>query len=973
MGCNNSKTKGAKKGKTGEETAPQQQGSVNGAEAARDATASQLGDIPGTPVPPPVAAESTTTYGTPADGASERRGGSAEAAAAAQPAVETASAGKQEADAAGPEEAHVVNEEEGEGGQPHNADGATSTASSADEGSESDAAGAHGGSDAAEAQLQSPDPMSSTARGVQQAGAAAPVPASDAAGHTTDEFTPVATDEVTGVPASFSTRHEMSSPPPQEPLTTAAAPGTAPAEETSQGSDVHFEVLDTDEDAAVTEHEEWPAVGEEEEEEPQKPQPLQGSTGAPRAPPPPNLTDAEALTPMAMETAPVPTPVRSAAGGGKARGSAAPSSNTSFHGPKQQPAGAGPRRPTSRKPSVAGSSVSAGAYASSRRPSCRPTKKQEQRLHQRPPWQSIVSELDEDEDYEYGHSPAARPRLPGAAAAPTTNTRPPPPGSQRSATSEEYYRVMAPAHPATAAAAPPSLSTSSTELVVHEAELPASTPTERIAARRWRAGMGQTAVADPPAMELAVHPRSSRGASTNTSHPRQRRASRQVAVLPPIPYRQGYTDPSPGAAPHAHRPATTYMPPPTAFAMRSSADGSASARPVLDPKVFVAAIEASTTGLIQAHNPRVTAPTAAAAPAPHAHHDGSMAPSLSASLASRLPVAGADATVYREPVKLAPSHLCDPVYSAEASVLAGSAAAAPAGNGSVSASASTYSRSSQQARPQTVSVPAQPQPPQPQRQAVYASPSQQSQRSAPASRAAAPASTAASSYKAPTASDTRPRAAVRQRAPAPSAGYGDDVDAVSVDASSYRSAQEVGSGYEQVYSSAQEPRERSAVTYEPSVTDEAPPTSASMLQANAASRNGVAATNVAARAKENAARDEDSYDGYAEDEQQQQQHQREPSWSAAEGEDEYDAYDDDGKVQAPSAEPEEAAASANGDAENEPATATATALTAMPSSDGHVVEHKDPEWQLLQPPPAENRRLLNQAKFVAQMRNVTPI
>ncbi|CAM37024.1 conserved hypothetical protein [Leishmania braziliensis MHOM/BR/75/M2904] len=151
----------------------------------------------------------------------------------------------------------------------------------------------------------------------------------------------------------------------------------------------------------------------------------------------------------------------------------------------------------------------------------------------------------------------------------------------------------------------------------------------------------------------------------------------------PIPYRRGYTNPTPGAGPQAHRPSTTYMPPPTAYIMR--APGAAPPRLSFDPSAL-AAMEAPNTRLVQAPILRLADTYTGTATSMSANSGGneestptsqhSAATSMSALSASRLSGSGADAYIYEGPEKFPPSYLSELVYTPAAPAAGATGAAA---------------------------------------------------------------------------------------------------------------------------------------------------------------------------------------------------------------------------------------------------------------------------------------------------------
>ncbi|CBZ23547.1 conserved hypothetical protein [Leishmania mexicana MHOM/GT/2001/U1103] len=393
------------------------------------------------------------------------------------------------------------------------------------------------------------------------------------------------------------------------------------------------------------------AAGDEWEVELSQPCPLPPSTQQQPepAPVPPaavtaTLNDAEPTTPVAMESAPQPIPQRESprslpdsCNGQNA--SAAPSSNA--------PA---PRR-LSRKPSIASSSSV----------SVRPVR--------RPPQRNLVQPSTNNggslRALQYVASPAA--------AAPPRHLAPP----------RDEYRAAAAVPPSST---PSSASTAVTS-IIDKALMPVGKPSEHMTAPHHSADTGRETVASRQHGNGFLH-ESSAGLRTPYSQLPLRPVSGQWrrGFLSPIPYRRGYTDPNPGAAPQKYRPSTTYMPPPTAYVM--GAAGGAPPRLLFDASTL-ATIEASTTRLAEARTLRLAGAHNGAAAMITGNDRGNgasfsmsrhlAAPSMSVPLASRLPT----------------SSLSDHVYSLAASAAGVSAAAsAPP---SITAG-SSYSRGSQKPR-----------------------------------------------------------------------------------------------------------------------------------------------------------------------------------------------------------------------------------------------------------------------------------
>ncbi|KAK7201467.1 hypothetical protein NESM_000209700 [Novymonas esmeraldas] len=395
-------------------------------------------------------------------------------------------------------------------------------------------------------------------------------------------------------------------------------------DEATANSDVHFEMEDLDDDDAA-------AAGVAAQEVP--PSQLRSTPRSPSpapqpSPPPPAATPSEqetAATPVAMESAPQPTPKRDGSqpeATKRQRGSVAAASSTA----------ASPHHRAPRAERLA-----ALAASTRRRLSRRTSTAASSSLAERPPWRDAVSEESAAAPVEH---PPAHQR--GPAAPPAAAHRPP-----------RFWSDDDVAVAAAAAALSPTASSaaaSSEAPVMHEAVMPVGTPSERVAARRRRADLDRDVYTQPPAVELVRYRDSLGTIRTPRSQPPSLPASqpRRRGPAVSIPLRRGYTDPTPGAAAHEYRPTTTYLPPPTAF--NKEAAGGAPPRLSLHPGV-IAAIEASTTALVQAH--RLP---------PH--------PAASGPVAGRLPASAADVAAYRDAVPLPPSHLCDGVYTATSIALA---------------------------------------------------------------------------------------------------------------------------------------------------------------------------------------------------------------------------------------------------------------------------------------------------------------
>ncbi|KAG5485908.1 hypothetical protein CUR178_07502 [Leishmania enriettii] len=331
-----------------------------------------------------------------------------------------------------------------------------------------------------------------------------------------------------------------------------------------------------------------------------------------------------------------------------------------------------------------------------------------------------------------------------------------------------------------AAAAPVSPSASSwvsVTPVAQKALVPAGALSDRMVVRSRRAASGQEAASSL----LDVRPSRYRESPVDQSTPRSEQplqpspARWQRGFISPIPYRQGYTNPAPGADPLTHRPLTTYMPPPTAYIIGSA--GSAPPRLLLRPSAM-ATVEASTTKLLQSHTLHLGGAHAGAAAMTGSGRESEAsapisqrfaAPWMSAPLAPRLSIPKAGSSVYQELMKMRPSSAAD----------------------------SLLSRSSQQLRYAASESRAQQQ-----RYLEDIPPPERHTSSQSSMRAGIPANGAANNYNL-------------------------GVGAASVDGS-YDAEQELAV-YEQQYCNVQEPREDSVATYEPSTTDDVPTNAAVLL------------------------------------------------------------------------------------------------------------------------------------------------
>lgn len=812
----------------------------------------------------------------------------------------------------------------------------------------------------------------------------------------------------------------------------AAAADATHHDETSEQSDVDFQVMTEDpatHDDAPTFHEELQTPGADAEEAAEEaeqhgaPTPSSGAPSTPHfetedadaAPSPPfhATSDAEAVTPTAQEQAPEPTP--------QPRTERSSASHSRSGAPMLHTAAREEKRRQSFLSSMGGSEANTSPMArrGQRKLSQTSSTGQRKARQERPPWVDVVPPPVEQEAEE-AEPHSAYTHEASHASSPMVSAAPPhveqidadigTPSAQRSeqqhqpsshasqehsaprsavresppASAYQTYRTPSSAADAAPAAAamPPPYDTASEEdeeaPVIPEAALPAETPKERMAARRRRNSAAaaevitaHSAAAPPPMYATATHEDPSRP-RTPRPHRQAQRTQTSVApsapvppqhqqllrppVVSPIPFRAAYTDPSPAAETAAstqHRAPTTQMPPPTAYYM--DGPNRSPRRLSLDPSVM-AAIETSTSALVRAHTP--------IAPGSSNHSPNGVNRGAAAQRA--LPPSTLDAAAYRDPGKLPPSHLMDPVYGPAAAgesrrLYGGDAAAGgrPASSGGAPGSANGNAGR----------TPA----------AVVAGPrsaaSSRNAPSAPPSRKAAPASRDYGAHR-----------------------YGDEVDEVEdphqhqpAYRNPYADAVQSRSGFEPLYSAQQGPRGGSAQPYEPSLTDEAP-ANAAVLRAGAQASsshggrsNGGAAGGAAPSSKPSSAMwspadgpslqgdDEEEEPNHYEEAEEQDGAYADPAEDEPSGEPEaYEEGDDDDYEQ----EGGDGDA-ADGDAPPPPPEdadyAGETAVAAVPGNDGYVVERQEPEWQLLNPPPEENKNLYQQAKFVAQMRNVTPI
>ncbi|KAG5486722.1 hypothetical protein LSCM1_07976 [Leishmania martiniquensis] len=353
-----------------------------------------------------------------------------------------------------------------------------------------------------------------------------------------------------------------------------------------------------------------------------------------------------------------------------------------------------------------------------------------------------------------------------------------------------------------AAAALPSTSASSlisVTSVIQDALVPAGTLSEHVVARSRRDASGREAGSP----QLDMKPSRYRESLDGTGAPHSQQPLHPAPTwwrrgfTSPIPYRQGYTNPAPDAGPLTCRPLATYLPPPTAYVI--GAAGSAPPRLLLNPSAF-AAIEASTAELLESHTLRLAGAHAGAAALTGHDRESeasasisrrSAAPWMTAPLAERLPTSKVGSSVYQEPLKMPPPQLYGPAYDP--------AAALPS-----PAADSSHSRSSQ-----------------PPRRAAPATQVQQQQQRYPADLS----SGQPSEYHTPSQSSVRVRAAATGKGK--NGGFGADPAGVG----GMHDAEQELDVYEQQYGNAQEPREDSVATYEPSTTDDVPTNAAVLLPA----------------------------------------------------------------------------------------------------------------------------------------------
>lgn len=906
-------------------------------------------------------------------------------------------------------------------------------------------------------------------------------------------------------------------------------------EDTVTQSEIDFEAVTEEHEAPPTSHDDVPTFHEEpqpssakEEEEVhiktldsqstpnfQSDKEEEEVGAAVPAPLPPTTSDAEAVTPMAQDRAPEPTPQQPA----YTDHSSASHSRTSA--PFLHTTARSEQRRLSQPSFTAPKPNSRPATAAERRDlrktsngNSLPTKKKKS-LQERPPWADVITPpvepLEEEKERNgvvanaenHDLCTGVSPALPSSNApaphrhveqidaegctpsvqrsdrltsgqvsrdqsAPRLAARQTPPQEYQKLqqyTQQQQYSIER----LDRSPAAPSFEPSEQESAIPAAAMPMNTPKERVAARRRRSSATSTPASasaelvhrpPPPSAHLSNEAVTAVAPGLRTpritqppprSIPLQHvQHVRTAAAAPPIPFRTAYTDPSPAAeASGQHRAPTTQMPPPTAYYMDDATRGPR--RLSFDPAVM-AAIETSTAALVRAHTPVASGSAR--------YKDPSIMSQRS------LPLSTMDAAVYREPGKLPPSHLVDPVYgpasayasSQEGRSPYGEQLAPPSNGGAASVSAAGGRSKAGSSVPgstaQSVSGSAK------QSQAKgLAAPS-----SAASAGAAAPRqvgrSTASSRSGVPGAA--APYASVK--AP-PGSGdfgvnrYGDEIDAVSESASSYLNvlypqsydarSSNSRTRYEPHYSNPQEPREPSAQSYEPyepSLTDEMPtnmavlrpdvgrninavktavgavvsssddaPSNRAAGAAATASQPSKLSSAVHSKASwspadgpslnDNDAGNNAEYDEI--DEQQQQHHSGYEDGAAAyqsnsyveaqnvEGEekeegkeenegkeeeyanDDHDAEDAAGAYEeeeaSDAAQPQHGANTVETTTTRTVATTTVTVATA-PSVEGQVTERQEPEWQLLQPPPPEeNKSLYQQAKFVAQMRNVTTI
>jgi hypothetical protein len=903
-------------------------------------------------------------------------------------------------------------------------------------------------------------------------------------------------------------------------IVTTAAHVTVPQEDTSEQSEVDFQILSEEE--APTFHTEPQTPGEEEAKGGEEASARGKSSETATTPnfqfaeedvlsaplPPAPVSEAEAVTPMAQETAPEPTPQphtdRSSASHSR---SSAPVLHTAAreearrqfrlsslgsepHQRSLNNSGAGPKRRGLRKMNSA-SSPPKRKVAQERPPWVDVVTPPIESLEEEPPEQE-AAEYHSEDHVLYAAAPPVppSPKAPAAAAVPHRHVeqidaeartpsvhhserlaleRPselPAPRSAARATPplEQHQQPIKPTHPKQPRhpaqpvhripAAPPSESASEQEPVVPAAAMPMETPRERMAARRRRSSVITAEVIQlaPQQQPQQQPPQQAQDNTDGFSGPRTPRPQRTqaplpippqhlqhlrtppaaVAAAPPIPHRTVYTDPGPASETEPQhqqrRAAATAMPPPTAYIMDDAGRGPR--RLHLDPSAMLA-IEASTNALVRAHTPVATGSGTRAT-----HKDPSVMSQRS------LPPSTMDSAFYREPGKLLPSHLIDPVFGPTSGSPLVQDGRGPYDSEADAAAAAAPSHGSQAGRSKAGF-------------SAHGSPAQSGigsgadgyARPAPmntnGSAVAAAAVTNGGRSGARSSASSRSgalRAAATYTAAKPPPGssdfgsyrYGDDVDAVGESASyqhmTYSASSNSRGGFEQQYSNPQEPRERSAQPYEPSLTDEVP-ANAAVLRPGGAQQHpnntGGAASSHDSRSnagvggaaaafqpsKQSSAvyskaswspadeaslhGDDDDDDHAVEYEDEVVSERAKAAYQPRSYAEEHDAayyndngaeeeekeaeiaamvLDDDGGAPAVGAAAgsfEEGAL--EGVAGEDTAGETTTAVAAVPSSEGHMSERAEPEWQLMQPRPEENKSLYQQAKFVAQMRNVTPI
>lgn len=910
-------------------------------------------------------------------------------------------------------------------------------------------------------------------------------------------------------------------------------------EDTATQSEIDFEAVTEEHEAPPTSHDDVPTFHEEpqpssakEEEEVhiktldsqstpnfQSDKEEEEVGAAVPAPLPPTTSDAEAVTPMAQDRAPEPTPQQPAytdhSSASHSR-TGAPFLHTTARSEQRrlsQPSFTAPEQNSRRATAAERRGLRKTSNGNSL-----PTKKKKS-LQERPPWADVITPpvepLEEERerngvvanaenhDLYTGVSPAlpssnapaphrhveqidaegctpsvqrsdrlasgqvsrdqSVPRLAARQTPPQEYQKPQQYTQQQQQQQQQYSIERLDRSPAA-----PSFEPSEQQSVIPAAAMPMNTPKERVAARRRRSSATSTSASaelihrpPPPSAHLgngavtAVAPGLHTPRPQRITQPPPRsiplqhvQQVRTAAAAPLIPFRTAYTDPSPAAeASGQHRVPTTQMPPPTAYYMDDVTRGPR--RLSFDPAAM-AAIETSTAALVRAHTPVASGSAR--------YKDPSIMSQRS------LPLSTMDAAAYREPGKLPPSHLVDPVYgpasayasSQEGRSPYGEQLAPPSNGGAASVSAGGGRSKAGSSVPGSTA----------QSFSGNVKQSQAKGGSAPSSAASAGAaaprqvgrSTASSRSGVPGAA--APYASVK--AP-PGSGdfgvnrYGDEIDAVSESASSYLNvlypqsydarSSNSRTRYEPHYSNPQEPREPSAHSYEPyepSLTDEVPTNMAVLrpdvgrninavktaVGAGASSSAGAPSNRAAGAAatasqpsklssavhskaswspadgpslNDNDAGNNAEYDEIDEQQQQQQQHhsgyedgaaayqsnsyveaqdvegeEEEEGKEEAYANDDHDAEDAAGAYEeeeeaSDAAQPQHGANTVETTTTRTVATTTVTVATA-PSVEGQVAERQEPEWQLLQPPPQEeNKNLYQQAKFVAQMRNVTTI